>query len=68
VDLLRKEITMKTTRIKDNEKFEKSVEMLDEILSRKRSPLDKIGLGYDNNLKAKISTKEKTQLPTKGDE
>ena len=36
VDLLRKELTMTTTRIKDSEKFEKSTEMLDEILSRQR--------------------------------
>ena len=42
--------------------------MLDEIPSRKRSPLDKNGLGYDNNLNTTSSTKEKTQLSTKGDE
>ena len=68
VDHLRKEITMKNTRIKDSEKFKKSIEMLDEILSRKISPLDKTRLGYDNNLKTTSSTKEKTQLPIKGDE
>ena len=50
VDLLRNELTMTTTRIKDSEKFEKSIEMLDEILSRKISPLDKTRLGYNNNL------------------
>jgi hypothetical protein len=59
---------MTTTRIKDSEKFEKSLEMLDEILSRQRSPLDKTGLDYDSSLKTTSSTKEKTQLPTKGDE
>ena len=42
--------------------------MLDEILSRKISPLDKTGLGYDNSLKTTSSTKENTQLSTKGDE
>ena len=42
LDLLRKELTMTTTRIKYSVKFEKSTEMLDEILSRKRSPFDKI--------------------------
>ena len=68
VDLLRKELTTTTTRIKDNVKFEKSTEMLDEILSRQRSTLDNTGLGYDNSLKTTSSTKEKTQLPTKGDE
>ena len=68
VDLLRKELTMTTTRIKNKDKFEKSTEMLDEILSRKRSSLDKTRLGYDNNLKTTSSTKEKTQLPIKGDE
>ena len=59
---------MTTTRIKDSEKFEKSTEMLDEILNRQRSPLDKSGFGYDSSLKTTNSTKEKTQLPTKGDE
>ena len=44
-DLLRKELTMTTTRIKDSEKFDKRTEMLDEILSRQRSPLDKIEIG-----------------------
>ena len=68
VDLLRYELTMTTTRIKDSEKFDKRTEMLDEILSRQRSPLDKTGLGYDNNLKTTSSTKENTQLSTKGDE
>ena len=68
VDLLRKELTMTTTRIKDGVKFEKRTEMLDEILSKKRSPLDKARLGYENNLKTTSSTKEKTQLSTKGDE
>ena len=41
--------------------------ILDEILNRQRSPLDKTGLGYDNNPKTTSSTKEKTQLSTKGD-
>ena len=59
---------MTTTRIKDSEKFEKSIEMLDEILSRKRSPLDKTWLFYDSSLKTTNSTKEKTQLPAKRDE
>ena len=68
VDLPRKELTMTTTRIKDNEKFEKRIEMLDEILNRKISSLDNTGLGYDSSLKTTSSTKEKTQLPTKGDE
>ena len=68
LDLLRKELTMTIARIKDSVKFEKSTEMLDEILSRKMSPLDKTGLGYDNSLKTTSSTIEKTQLPTKGDE
>jgi hypothetical protein len=36
LDLLRKELTMTTARIKDSVKFEKSTELLDEILSRKR--------------------------------
>ena len=40
--------------------------MLDEILSRKISPLHKTRLGYDNNLKTTSSTKEKTKLSTKG--
>ena len=68
VDLVRKELTMKNTGIKYYVKFEKRTEMLDEILSKKRSPLDKARLGYENNLKTKSSTKENTQLPTKGDE
>ena len=57
VDLLRKELTMTTTRIKDSVKFEKSIEMLDEILSRKRSPLDNTRLGYDNNSNTTSSPK-----------
>ena len=39
---------MTTARIKDIMKFEKRTEMLDEILSRKRSPLDKTRPSYDN--------------------
>ena len=57
VDLLRKELTMTTIRIKDSVKFEKRTKMLDEILCRQRSPLDKIGLGYDKILKTTNSTK-----------
>ena len=68
LELLRKDLTMTTTRIKDNVKFEKSTEMLDEILSRKISPLDKTRLGYDSILMTTNSTKEKAQLSTKGDE
>ena len=68
LDLLKMQLTMTTARIKDNAKFEKSTKMLDEILSRKISPLDKTGLGYDNILKTTSSTKEKTQLSTKGAE
>ena len=62
VSILRNELTMTTTRIKDTEKFEKRTKMLDEILNRKRSPLDKNGLGYDNISKTTSSPKEKTQL------
>ena len=42
--------------------------MLNEILNSQISPSDKTRLGYDNSLKTTNSTKEKTQLPTKGDE
>lgn len=42
--------------------------MLDGILNRKRSSLDKNGLGYDRILKTTSSNKENRQLPTKGDE
>ena len=59
---------MTFARIKESVKFEKSTEMLDEILSRKRSPLDNTKLGYENNLKITISTKENTQLSTKRNE
>ena len=68
LDILTKEITMTTTRIKDTMKFEKNTEMLDEVRSSQRSPLDKTELGYDNRLKTTSSTKEKTQLSTKEDE
>ena len=68
LDLLRKELTMTTARIKDNLKFEKSTEMLEEILSRQRSPFDKTGLGYDNSLKTTSSTEVNTKLSAKGDE
>ena len=47
---------MTIARVKDSVKFEKSIEMLDEILSRQRSPSDKIGLGYGNNLKTSSSS------------
>ena len=59
---------MTPTRIKDNVKFEKSNGMLNEIISRQRSPFDNTGLGYDNNLKTASSTEVKTKLSTKGDE
>ena len=59
---------MTTARIKDNVKFEKSTKMLDEILSRQRSPFDKRGLGYENNLKTTSSSEVKTKLLVKGDE
>ena len=62
VDLLRKEITMTTTRIKDSVKFEKCTEMLDEILSRQRSPFDKVGLGYDSILKTTSLDEVNTNL------
>ena len=65
LDLLRKELTMTTARIKDSVKFEKSIEMLDEILSRQRSPFDKIGLGYDNRMKIASSTEINTKLSVK---
>ena len=42
--------------------------MLEEILSRQRSPSDKIGLGYDNNLKTTSSNERKTKLSKKEDE
>ena len=68
LDLLRKELTMTIARIKDIVKFEKSTKMLDEILSRQRSPFDKTGLGYDNNLKTSSSVEVNTNLSIKEDE
>ena len=62
LDLLRKEKTMTTTRIKDSVKFEKSNKVLDEICSRQRLLFDKTRLGYDNSLKETSSTKVKTKL------
>ena len=59
LDLIRKELTMTTARIKDNVKFEKRTEMFNEILSRKISPFYKTRLGYDNSFKTTSSTKEK---------
>ena len=59
MDLLRKELTMTTARIQDNVKFGKSTKMLDEILSRQRSPFDKTGLGYDSRLKTTSSVEYK---------
>lgn len=44
LDLLRKELTMTTARIKDTVKFENSTKMLDKILSRQRSPSDRTWL------------------------
>ena len=41
LDILRKEIKLTISRIKDSVKIEKSTKMLDEILSRQRSPSDK---------------------------
>ena len=41
--------------------------MLDEILSRRRSPFDKIGLGYDSNLETKSSVDVNTNLLVKED-
>ena len=59
---------MTTARTKDSVKFEKSTKMLDEILSRQRSPSDKIRLGYDNSLKIASSSEVNTKLSVKGDE
>ena len=65
LDLLRKELTMRTARVKDSVEFEKSTRMLDEILSRQRSPSDKTGLGYDIILKVASSTEVNTMLSMK---
>ena len=68
LDVLRKELTMTTARIKDSVKFEKSTKMLDKILSRQRSPFDKTRLGYYNSLKETSSSEVKAKLSVKGDE
>ena len=39
-------------------KFEKNIAKLDEIVSSQRSPNDKIGLGYNDNLKTTKQEKE----------
>ena len=62
LDLLRKELMMTTARLKDSVKFQKSIEMLDEILSRQRSPSDNTRLSYNNSLKTTSSTEAKTKL------
>ena len=67
LDLLRKELTMTTARIQDNVEFERSTKILDEILSRQRSPFDKIGLGYDSSLNTTSSTKLNTKISVKED-
>ena len=59
---------MTTTRIKYSVKFEKSIEMLDEILSRQRSPSYKTWLGYDNKFKISSSVEVNTKLSVKEDE
>ena len=48
--------------------LKRAIKNLEEILNRKRSLFDKIGLGYDNISMTTSSPKEKTQLSTKGDE
>ena len=65
LDLQIKEIPVTNARVKVSVKFEKSTEMLDEILSRQRSPSNKTGLGYDNNLKTTSSTEVNTKLLVK---
>lgn len=63
--LLGKELTMTTTRIKGSVKFKKSIELLDEILDRKRSSSDKRGLGYDSSLNKTGLAKLNTMLSMK---
>jgi hypothetical protein len=43
------------------EKFERSVEKLDEILSNQRSPTNKTRLGYNNSLKTIGKDKKRTR-------
>ena len=46
---LRKELKETFTQLNTKLKFEKSIAILDEILSCQRSPFDNTGLGYDQN-------------------
>jgi hypothetical protein len=55
LDHTRKELTLTMEKL---EKFERSTEKLDEILSNQRSPTDKTGLGYNNSLKTTDTDKK----------
>jgi hypothetical protein len=52
---LRKELEKSTAQLNRSLKFEKSIEILDDIIKFQRSPLIKTSLGYD---KSQMTTKE----------
>jgi chromosome segregation ATPase len=55
LDNTRKELTLTMKKL---EKFERSNEMLNEILSNQRSPTDKRRLGYNNSLNTTNTNKK----------